>query len=165
MSTTETPTGLPSQLRELAAPFPAGLIQTNEGQSYVEHPIVTQKLLAILGPFDMEVVQLIRGHAEEVTVNRGKANERVLGPYPDVVTGCLLRCTYTIDGRQVSVTEAGDVERPAMKETDGARAKDAVSDAVKRCAMRVGVGLHLWGKGDYFLDRSLDNRAKREGTS
>jgi hypothetical protein len=30
--------------------------------------------------------------------------------------------------------------------------KDAASDAFKRCAMRVGVGLHLWTKeGEYFL--------------
>jgi len=33
--------------------------------------------------------------------------------------------------------------------------KDAVSDGVKRCAMRVGLGLHLWSQNDYYLDRQL----------
>ena len=37
--------------------------------------------------------------------------------------------------------------------------KDAVSDAVKRCAMAIGCGLHLWaqfeGKSEYFLDQQL----------
>ena len=37
--------------------------------------------------------------------------------------------------------------------------KDAMSDAIKRCAMALGVGLHLWSQmGDqdeYFLDKQL----------
>ena len=51
--------------------------------------------------------------------------------------------TVEIDGQLVTVEEAGDVEQPFNWHTDGARLKDAISDAVKRCAMAFGVGLHL----------------------
>ena len=33
--------------------------------------------------------------------------------------------------------------------------KDAASDALKRCAMRLGLGLHLWAQEHYFLDQQL----------
>ena len=68
-----------------------------------------------------------------------------------VVQGCILRVTYEIDGERVVIEEAGDVERPSAN--NGANAKNAVSDAVKRCAMRVGVGLHLWSQDNYVLDK------------
>jgi len=42
--------------------------------------------------------------------------------------------------------------------------KDAVSDAVKRCAMALGVGLHLWSQinntDEYFLDKQLAKNVK-----
>ena len=51
-------------------------------------------------------------------------------------------------------------QNPTNWRTDGARLKDAVSDAIKRCAMAIGVGLHLWsqfeGKSEYFLDKQLE---------
>ena len=44
--------------------------------------------------------------------------------------------------------------------------KDAVSDAVKRCAMAFGVGLHLWaqfeGKSEYFLDKQLEKALRQD---
>ena len=71
----------------------------------------------------------------------------------------ILALTVEIDGELVTVEEAGDVEQPFNWRTDGARLKDAVSDAVKRCAMAMGVGLHLWaqmdGQSEYFLDEQL----------
>jgi hypothetical protein len=33
--------------------------------------------------------------------------------------------------------------------------KDAMSDAYKRCAMRLGVGLHLWAQEHYYLGEKL----------
>ena len=36
--------------------------------------------------------------------------------------------------------------------------KSAVSDALKRCAMRIGVGLHLWSQDYYYLNKSLEKR-------
>ena len=48
-------------------------------------------------------------------------------------------------------------------------AKDAISDAVKRCAMAFGVGLHLWaqfeGKSEYFLDKQLEKGLEEDDTA
>lgn len=124
-----------SQLTRLSKPFPPALIkQPPKGKygSYVSHDVVNQKLLALLGPIDFEVVELVRG-AE------GK------------VEACLARMTCDIDGRKTTVVEVGDCESPDNWKTEGARMKDAASDAFKRCAMRLGVGLHLWSGQDYFL--------------
>ena len=65
-----------------------------------------------------------------------------------------------IRNKEISVVEAGDVENPTNWKTNGARMKDAMSDAIKRCAMALGVGLHLWsqidGQDEYFLDKQLE---------
>ena len=132
-----------SDLARLAKPFPPNLVQSPaQGKygSYVAHHVVNQKLLAVIGPFDFEVTQIIRGEAG--------------------VEGCLARLTCTIDGRVTTITEVGDCEQPGNWKTDGQRLKDAASDALKRCAMRLGVGLHLWSQGDYFLYQQLAKQAE-----
>jgi hypothetical protein len=72
-----------------------------------------------------------------------------------VIVGGVWRLTVTIDGRTVAVEEAGDVEDPHNWRHDGARLKQAASDAIKRCAMRVGLGLHLWAGERYVLAERL----------
>jgi hypothetical protein len=128
-----------SQLSELARPFPARLVKEKPGKfaaAYVSHDTVNQRLLEVVGPFTWEIVQVVTN--------------------PDgVVSGCLGRLTVEVDGRTVSVTEAGDVERPDGN--NGSNLKSASSDAFKRAAMRLGLGLHLWST-DYFLDKALDKR-------
>ena len=147
-----------TQLHELSRPFPDNLVkQAPSGKygSYVAHSTVTERLLSIVGPFDYEVVEVIRGPAPAVI---GKDHTKDKPKYParsDAIVGCLARLTVMIDGGRVSVTEVGDVEEPAMN-NDGRNLKDASSDAIKRCAMRVGLGLHLWSQKDYFLDIQLD---------
>lgn len=134
-----------SQLQQLAGPFPAHLVKpAPKGKfgDYVSHSTVTERALSIVGPFSQEVVEVVREGG--------------------MVTGCILRITCEVDGRTVSVDEAGDVENPELKKTDGARLKDAVSDAHKRCWMRLGLGLHLWSQGDYFLDKQLAKAADGE---
>ena len=68
--------------------------------------------------------------------------------------------------KEISVVEAGDVENPSNWKTNGARMKDAMSDAIKRCAMALGVGLHLWsqidGEDEYFLDKQLEKELNAE---
>lgn len=144
-----------SQLRKLATPFPSTYVERKPGPSgadYVAHHVVEQALIATLGSIPrQEVVQIIRGYAPEV-----QTKSATYGPFPDAVTGVVLRLSCEVDGREVVVEEVGDVEQPAMKDTDGARLKDAVSDAYKRCAMRMGLGLHLWAQEHYFLPQSLD---------
>jgi len=43
--------------------------------------------------------------------------------------------------------------------------KDAASDALKRCAMRAGLGLHLWSQKKYILHNTLESKiAQKEET-
>ena len=128
-----------TQLRDLAEPFPSKLVkQPPQGKygSYVSHSTVNERALSIVGPFSQEVVREIYDG--------------------EFLTGVVLRVTLSIDGRQIVIEEAGDVENPESKKTNGARLKDATSDAFKRCWMRTGLGLHLWSQDDYFLDKQLD---------
>ncbi|MCH1580866.1 MAG: hypothetical protein L7S55_09185 [Luminiphilus sp.] len=125
------------QLTDLVKRIPEGYIKTKPGgfqADYVSHADIQQILLAKLGPCSQEVTRVI-------TNSEG------------VVQGCVLRVLYVIDGQQYVIEEAGDVERPGAN--NGSNLKNAVSDAVKRCAMRVGVGLHLWSQDNYVLDKVL----------
>jgi len=126
-----------SQLAELARKFPDTLIKQKPGKfaaDYVEHGVIVQRLLEVVGPFSFAVTTLI-------TDNAG------------VVSGCTATLAVEVDGRQVTITEVGDVERPT--DNNASNAKSASSDALKRCAMRLGLGLHLWTGDAYYLDRSL----------
>jgi hypothetical protein len=137
-----------SQLARLAKRFPQGYIKANPnsraGGEYVTHSVVTEKLLAVVGPFSYEVSQVFRGTVK---------NKKELG---EVVVGCTARLTCEVDGRTVTVEEIGDCEMPANWPHDGARLKDASSDAIKRCAMRLGVGLHMWSQEQFTLDKQLE---------
>ncbi len=139
-----------SQLYELSRVFPDKFIHKNPTGfgDYIQHSVIRQRLLSVVGAYSQEVKHIIR---ETLTDKQGKEME--------VITGVILALTVEIDGELVTVEEAGDVEQPFNWRTDGARLKDAVSDAVKRCAMAMGVGLHLWsqfdGQSEYFLDEQL----------
>lgn len=140
-----------NQLTRLARPFPQGLIHQNPSGAgrgdYVSHSVVTEKLLAVVGPFSYEIRQIFRGRV------KGKED---LG---DVVVGCTAALTVTFDnGHQVTIEEVGDCERPENWPHDGARMKDAASDAIKRCAMRLGVGIHLWSQTEFSLHTQLEQR-------
>jgi hypothetical protein len=131
-----------SQLSDLARPFPDTYVKQKPGKfaaSYVEHSVITQRLLEVVGPFEFRVVQLITN--------------------PDgQVSGCLAELSCEVDGRRVTVVEAGDVERPDGN--NGTNAKNAASDAIKRCAMRLGLGLNLWAQENYYLHKSLEKRGE-----
>jgi hypothetical protein len=132
-----------SQLYELSRPFPANLVKSKPGKfaaAYVEHSVISQRLLEVLGPHSFEVKQAITNA-------------------DGTVTGCLAALSVTVDGFPVVIVEVGDVEHPDAK-NNGSNLKNASSDALKRCAMRLGVGLHLWSQDNYYLDKAL---AKRQG--
>lgn len=140
------------QLTMLLHPFPSHLVTRKPGAGggdYVAHPIVEQRLLDVLGPVDFEVKTIIRGDVPAKDGSKPKPS------IPNAVVGVVCRMTATIDGRTVSVEEAGDCESPHNPEQDGARLKNAMSDAYKRCAMRLGVGLHLWAGDDFYLGQKL----------
>jgi len=145
-----------TDLQQLAVPFTGSLLKkapAGKFGSYVSHSTITERLLSIVGPFTFEVTDLIRGWTDEVVIGRGKPDQRVY-PARDAIVGCIARLEVEVDGRTVAISEVGDVEGAAAQ-SDGANAKEASSDALKRCAMRLGLGLHLWSQGDYFLDRQL----------
>lgn len=131
-----------SQLKQLSKPFHESLVEKKPGKgdlSYVSHSVVTERALATLGPFSLET--------KEVIYRDGK------------VDGVLVTLVCEIDGRTVRITEAGEGDNPTAK-TNGALLKDAISDAVKRCFMRTGLGLHLWSGNLYNLDKVLERNEK-----
>ena len=142
-----------SQLRELAKPFHGKYVQkAPQGKygDYVSHSTINERLLQAVGPFSFELVQVVRGHAEEI-----KTKNKTYAARENAVVGVVARLTATIDGRAVSIEEVGAEDSPAMK-GDGDNLKTSMSDALKRCAMRLGLGLHLWSGDLYFLDRALE---------
>lgn len=132
-----------TQLYQLARPFPPELIEQKPGKfaaSYVSHAVVNARLLEVCGPFRWSVPRVIQN--------------------PDgTVVGCFGRLEVTVDGADVVIEEVGDVERPSGNAASDLKA--ASSDAFKRAAMRLGLGLHLWAGERYFLDRAL---AKQGGS-
>lgn len=157
MSDTQPSALSESQLEQLARRFPDGFVEAVDGQSYVAHHIVNQRLLQVVGPFDFELVRELRSDLPEVRPDPAGRSARARRGSPalhNAITGGVWRLTVTIDGRRVRVEEVGDVDA-RNKDNDGARLKDTASDALKRCAMRLGLGLHLWAQEHYFLDTQL----------
>ena len=64
-----------------------------------------------------------------------------------------IRTSVEVDEKKVTVTAIGDVEND--QGNDGTNSKHAESDAFKRCAMKIGLGLHLWAGTEYYLDKKL----------
>ena len=139
------------QLYELSRRFPDKFIHDNPSGygDYIQHSVIRQRLLTVLGAYSTDVVEVIYDK--------------------DIVTGIILKLSCNIDGKDISVVESGDVEKPDNWKTNGARIKDAMSDAIKRCAMALGVGLHLWsqmnGQDEYFLDKQLEKQLKSDDES
>lgn len=147
-------------LTKLLHPFPSAVVKTNPsgGGSYVAHPVVEQRILDVLGPVDFQLVQVIRGDVPGTPPNPNGKSARAKAGTPDLtaaVVGVVCRMRCSIDGQTVQVEEAGDCEAPHNWPHDGARLKDAMSDAYKRCAMRLGVGLHLWAQDAFYLGAKL----------
>ena len=106
---------------------------------YVEHTQVTQRLIALIPD-----IQMILGHHIYDTVEDDNGIQRKF------LTGVEYTLKGTIDGHERSVTEVGMCDKPFFTEgnkkvaNNGERAKECISDAVKRCAMRLGVGIELY---------------------
>jgi len=131
-----------NDLYELSRPFPDALIEKKPGgfdAAYVSHGHITSRLLEVVGPFDWSISKVIT-NAEGIAV------------------GCIGRLEVVVDGRPVVIEEIGDVERPGP--SSATNLKNASSDSLKRAAMRLGLGLHLWVGESYYLHRSLDKRLK-----
>ena len=139
------------QQTDLAKPFRPSLVRKNPTGfgDYVPHSAYVERLTYILGSYDFEIVDIIRGEF----VNH-KTKEAHNG-----IVGCLARLTATVDGTERTVVEVGDCEMPSNWPHDGARLKDAASDAFKRCCMRgFQLGLHMYAQDDYRLYDALASR-------
>lgn len=155
-----------TQLERLARPFPARLIHDNPsgGGSYVKHSVVTEKLLAVVGPFSFELVEIVRGDVPGVAPNPNGNSARARNGVPGLehaIVGAVCRLSAEVDGTPTRVEECGDCEQPHNWPHDGARLKDAMSDALKRCAMRLGVTLHLWSGAEFSLYDQLRGKPER----
>jgi hypothetical protein len=141
-----------AQLKQLAQPFDKRFIkeppQGKHGQ-YVSHSTINERLLEVVGPFKFELVQIVRGHAPEI-----KSARKTWPAREDAIVGVVARLTIRVDGLEYHVEEVGTEDSPAMH-NDAESLKNSMSDALKRCAMRFGVGLHLWSQADYYLDVAL----------
>jgi hypothetical protein len=130
-------------LYQLARPFPEAFIVKKPGgkfqADYVAHGVITSRLLEVLGPFDWSIAKVIT-NPEGVAV------------------GCIGRLEVIVDGRPVVIEEVGDCEQ--VSANSASNLKMASSDALKRAAMRLGLGLHLWVGEHYYLDKSLEKRLK-----
>ena len=130
-----------SDLLKLSKPFNPRFIEKKGGSfsaDYVSHSTVNEFLLGILGPFDWQLVQVLHE--------------------PDgAISGVVYRLSVEIDGRMVHVEEVGSIQQGGNK-NNGDRMKDAASDSLKRCAMRLGLGLHLWLQDKYILHSTLESK-------
>jgi len=168
--TAPSPSAVPSsQLARLATRFPERFIDRDPGGNlYVSHSTVNEWLLGVVGPFSFELVQVLRGDVAEVAPNPQGSSKRAKAGTPalqQVVVGGVWRLSVEVDGRAVRVEESGDCEDPANWRHDGQRLKQAASDALKRCAMRLGLGLHLWSGDAYVLDQRLSGSNGTSTTS
>jgi len=106
---------------------------------YVEHTQVTQKLIALIPDVQMKLESHIYDKVEDENGVRRK-----------FLTGVVYTISGTIDGEFRTVTEAGMCDKPFFAEgnrkvsNNGERLKECISDAIKRCAMRLGVGIELY---------------------
>lgn len=156
-----------SQLTRLLAPFPSGVIHKNpsgRGQ-YVKHHVYEQRLLEVCGPFDFELVQLVRGDVDARPPNPAGESPRAKAGSPglsQVIVGVVARLKVSINGWTTTVEEVGDCEEPHNWGHDGARLKDAMSDAFKRCCMRIGLGLHLYSNEEFYLYKVMKIRDDAE---
>lgn len=152
-----------SQLEALSKPIPDKYIkQVDAGYGkkadYVSHSFINQKLLATVGAFDTSIDEIIRGFVPGIVANPSGSSKRAKEGRPaldNAIVAVAFGLTLSIDGEIHTIDEVGVCGDPHNWSHDGERLKDAVSDALKRAAMRFGVGLHLWSNEGYVLYEQL----------
>jgi hypothetical protein len=118
-------------IKKLTKNFPKDVVkQAPKGKfgSYVPHHLYTQRLVDVVGgQYNFFIKEVIRDK-------------------DNAVVGAI--CRLEIEGLGV-VEEIGDVDTHAISRniTESEVLKLAVSDGIKRCCMRFGIGLELWTGG------------------
>jgi hypothetical protein len=132
------------QLMDLAKRLPEKWIQekgTGFSAKYCSHGDIQQALLAKVGPSSQRIV------------------EKIYNSEGTVIEGVILEMQFIIDLEPVVIQEIGETERDTGN--NALNLKNSVSDGIKRCAMRVGLGLELWTE-NYALDKALQKRAEEQ---
>jgi len=132
-----------------------------DGISYVDHTQVTQRLIALIPDVQFKAGSFIYDDYEDLEGRRRK-----------ILTGVEYTIEGTIDGHLRSVTEVGMCDKPFEVEgrkpaNNGERAKECISDAVKRCGMRLGIGIELYDSSAWlsaYLEspKLIANKPKKE---
>jgi len=117
--------------KKLTKDFPKSVVKkAPQGKfgDYVPHHIYTQRLVDVIGG----------GYDFTFEETRDK-------------TGAIIgaKCRLYIKSSDQTIEEVGDVDMNAVKRniTESEILKLAVSDGIKRCCMRLGIGLELWTGG------------------
>ena len=117
--------------KKLTKDFPKSVVKSapaGKFGDYVPHHIYTQRLVDVIGG----------GYDFTFEETRDK-------------TGAIIgaKCRLYIKSTDQTIEEVGDVDMNAVKRniTESEILKLAVSDGIKRCCMRLGIGLELWTGG------------------
>lgn len=122
-----------------------------EGIAYVEHTQVTQRLIAIIPDINMEIKEMIYDNFTNPQTGEEK----------NILTGIVYKITGTIDNEFRIVEEIGMCDKPFYNPnpeknikilTNGERGKECLSDAIKRCGMRLGIGIELYESDVWLVD-------------
>ena len=122
-----------------------------DGIKYVEHTQVTQRLIAIIPDVKMEILDKIY---DDFT-------NPITGEEKKILTGIAYRISGTIDNEFRVVEEIGMCDKPFYNPdtettrkilTNGERGKECLSDAIKRCSMRLGIGIELYDTDTWIVD-------------
>lgn len=140
------------ELRRLVEPVPRRMVRTvpaggGKDADYLPHYHVRQLLLYHLGRPYQWSVKAQGFHPQIGTRKRGDRELPVFDCGQEEPAWLVGELTVTIDGEQVTVDGTGV----------GSDIKSAESDALKRAASNLGVGLDLWAEGgkDYWLAAQL----------
>ena len=99
------------------------------------------------------------GVISEIRANQPTVVKIIYGTDGTTIQGVILEMRFIIDLEQVVIEEAGECERPG--DNNALNLKMAISDGIKRCCMRVGIGLELYTE-HYDLERALQRRADEQ---
>tara|TARA_B100001250_G_scaffold411879_1_gene441642 strand:- start:4549 stop:5133 length:585 start_codon:yes stop_codon:yes gene_type:complete len=133
---------------------------------YVEHTQVTQKLIAFVDELQINVDP--KGYIYDEVEDQHGIRRKFL-------TGVTVQVSGIIDGKFRTVSEVGMCDKPFFVEggkkvsNNGERAKECISDGIKRCGMRIGIGLELWDTevwlNDYLQDKPATAKSKPKTTN
>lgn len=167
-----------SALSKIAGRIPRQFIEQVNGRGgvmdYASHSTINQYLLLYSDrPFNLvDVRPITENFLEYVTVTSTETHPGQDGPVQvkttrteprevEYLVGVIATFEFFLDGKVITITEVGEcqedrkqfLKRKDTYKTNAELAKDALSDALKRAAMRVGLGLELWAQDLYFLDQ------------